>query len=86
MLISITIIYIHIYFKETLKINPNGQFKNTWDLFIGLLVIYSIIINPFRIAFLSSEYSPLDTVEWVITAIFFVDLFVNCITGNIIRY
>ena len=57
---------------------PEDFIKEYWDIFITLVLFASLVITPMRIAFGPiSEYMRWKIVEFVIVALFFIDIIVN---------
>lgn len=54
--------------------NPVGKRKLTWDVFIGLLVIYSVVIIPFRIGFEQTPDISLSIFDSIIDFSFAIDI------------
>lgn len=65
-------------------IRHNSSFRNRWDLFIILVVLYNIIQIPFEIAF-AEFYSNkgLEVLGYIFDAVFFIDLILNFRTSYI---
>eukprot|EP01038_Epipyxis_sp_PR26KG_P011631 gene11631-15580_t len=55
-------------------INPNDPRKIMWDLFICVLVVYSVIIIPFRIGFHLQLSLPELVFDYMIDGIFLIDM------------
>ena len=49
--VSKQLINIRANLESTWLFDPNKSFKIQWDLFVGFLIIYSVITVPFKIAF-----------------------------------
>ena len=70
-----------VYEIDVFIILPDDKFKHIWDIIITLLLLFSAIVTPFRIAFY--DY---DSIEWLvldlIVDIFFAfDIICNFITA-----
>ena len=68
--------------------NPNARFKMTWDAAILVLVVYSCFAVPYHTAFTLEELLRSDpsnlgmsTSDWIVDAIFYVDIVLNFWTG-----
>ena len=62
-------------------LNPNSPVKLKWDVYIGLLIIVSVVIVPLRLGFdidLTVEWLVFD---WIIDFFFAMDIFINFRTG-----
>lgn len=75
-------VLIHQYDQETLPVtmfDPNGPNKIRWDLFTCAVVLYSITVIPYQIAFDSSRsvQNGFDGVDYAVDVIFFLDILVN---------
>ena len=60
---------------------PDDPFVQVWTAFMATLMLYTVLITPYRVAFVDE-----DTTEWfvldiVINALFFVDLAFNSLTA-----
>jgi hyperpolarization activated cyclic nucleotide-gated potassium channel 1 len=63
---------------STHLITPNSNFKKAWDLLLALILIYTAIVMPFRLAFYDTVFWDAWTVlDFVIDGLFFVDVVVN---------
>ena len=60
-------------------IYPDDSFKAVWDSILTLLLLYTIIFVPYRIAFYSSEDSDIEweIAENIVNGLFALDIFVN---------
>ena len=67
--------YCHI----KIIIFPDDLLRYYWDFALVLVLAYTFIIVPFRIAFLSNydDTTEWNTIDWVTDVIFFVDIVVN---------
>jgi CRP-like cAMP-binding protein len=59
--------------------NPVGMWKLLWDAFIGILIMYSVVIIPYRIGFEQPPGTVLDTLDWCMDILFAIDI---CMTFN----
>jgi CRP-like cAMP-binding protein len=58
--------------------DPGSQIKELWNLFIGLLIIYTCIVTPFTLSFYDiSSASPLYKIDIFIDVCFILDLISN---------
>ena len=55
-------------------INPSAKWKLIWDLFIGILIFYSVVIIPYRIGFDVEASSGAQAFDGVIDTLFGIDL------------
>ena len=66
-------------------ITPNSRFKKAWDLLLALILLYTALVMPFRLAFYDTIFWDTWTiVDFIIDGLFFVDVVVNffCVTVN----
>ena len=59
--------------------NPTGKFKLIWDTFIGALIMYSVVIIPYRIGFEQDPSFGLEIFDYAIDLLFGIDI---CATFN----
>jgi CRP-like cAMP-binding protein/voltage-gated potassium channel Kch len=70
--------------SELLKmwlINPFHQYKILWDFFVGLLIIYSVLVVPVEIAFNADAFDGSQTLNLVINGFFFIDIILSFFTA-----
>jgi hypothetical protein len=72
------------YRAAVFTFDPNGRLRTYWDVFLMCLVLYSGFISPFRAVF----ERPTGSVEleqtaedWLIDALFYMDIVLNFFTG-----
>ncbi|GMH86577.1 hypothetical protein TrST_g13891 [Triparma strigata] len=58
-------------------INPNSGTKLKWDIFVGLLIIVSVILVPFRLGFDIETTVSWDSYDWATDFFFLLDIFIN---------
>ena len=66
-------------------IHPQGYYKVRWDLYIGCLIIYSVLIIPIEIAFSGNAFDNHFAWNTVIDVCFFIDIilcFRTCFISN----
>jgi hypothetical protein len=65
--------------KETRLLHPDRAEKMCWDGFVGVLIVYSVCLVPYRIGFSqpACEGSAAAIFEWIVDAFFFLDIFIN---------
>jgi len=64
-------------------LHPGSHYKNAWDAFLAVLVVYSVVVVPLRIGF-NEEASPRSAIFWFevsIDFVFIIDIVVNCRTA-----
>eukprot|EP00232_Nephroselmis_pyriformis_P004492 CAMPEP_0182913664 /NCGR_PEP_ID=MMETSP0034_2-20130328/38155_1 /TAXON_ID=156128 /ORGANISM="Nephroselmis pyriformis, Strain CCMP717" /LENGTH=562 /DNA_ID=CAMNT_0025050391 /DNA_START=251 /DNA_END=1936 /DNA_ORIENTATION=+ len=69
--------------KTKTVIDPQSNGRVAWDLVLGFLIIYSVIIIPFRIGFdkNSKKLSAAFIADVFVDAVFFLDMALNFLTG-----
>lgn len=59
-------------------INPEGFLKGVWNSVITLILIYTAVVMPVRLAFMEAVYfDTWTTIDFCIDILFFIDIFVN---------
>ncbi|KAL4497341.1 hypothetical protein ABPG72_011276 [Tetrahymena utriculariae] len=77
--------------KYDFIISPDSPFRISWDISIMILIIYAIVLIPFRVAFdPNDQFAILVSMDNIFDFIFLADLFLNFNTaiyrkGNLIR-
>lgn len=51
--------------------------KLLWDIFVAFLIVYSVIVIPYRIGFEITSSGPLTTFDSLIDIIFLIDIIIN---------
>ena len=64
-------------------LDPLGTWRVRWSFVIIVLVIYSILMVPFRIGWVSDESTAGAIADYCIDALFLVDIFVNFNTAYV---
>jgi len=62
-------------------IHPQSTGKIAWDIFISLLIFYSIVIIPFRIGFEVRSVGLAYAFDWLVDANFFLDIILSFFTA-----
>ena len=62
-------------------INPKSRWKESWDICILVLIIYSAIVVPFRICFSAEAVGTMWTFEVVASVLFIIDVCFNLNTA-----
>ncbi len=62
-------------------INPNGEFCKNWDLLMVALLIFTAIVTPFEVGFLTPKFDGLYVVNRFVDSGFVADMFVNFFLG-----
>jgi len=55
---------------------PENSAKRFWDLVIALIILYSSIVTPYKIAFIDDSDS-LEYLDIVFDVLFFFDVIIN---------
>ena len=70
--------------RTTCLIMPESRFKTTWNIIIILLLLYTAIFVPFKIAFISEKDGIIMQIfEWTVDILFGVDIFINFISATV---
>ncbi|GIL58478.1 hypothetical protein Vafri_13605 [Volvox africanus] len=70
---------------------PNTSGRTSWDVFVLTLVLYSAVTVPLAFSYGLPRYPALDAVEWILTAVYIIDISINFRTayhdddGNMVR-
>jgi hypothetical protein len=56
---------------------PEDPAKNNWDLFITLILIYTCVATPARMAFAEHDTIGWIIVKWVVDALFLMDIIIT---------
>ena len=68
--------------KYTIYIfHPDGKFKIYWNALILLFTIYSILVEPYQMAFEVDQLPSLFILELAIDSLFFIDMIISFFTG-----
>eukprot|EP00948_MAST-09A_sp_MAST-9A-sp1_P000582 g582.t1 len=70
-----------ICIEGTNVIDPHGSFRIVWDIFVGILIVYSVIDVPMKIGFDLSNEGIAFWVNVAIDIIFGIDIILNFLTG-----
>jgi CRP-like cAMP-binding protein len=60
---------------------PDDAYKVRWDLFIGMLIMFSVIVIPVQIGFSRVSSGPLSLFDAVTDSLFFMDMLVSARTA-----
>ena len=72
------------YRVYTFTFDPNKQPRQSWDMFLMALVLYSGFITPYRAVFErmpGTDKLHQNTEDWIIDALFYFDIVLNFFTG-----
>ena len=72
--------------QQTRKIRclimPEDKFKAVWNMIIVILLMYTAIFVPFRIAFVQTDSSSIVVFEQIVDIIFGIDILVNFLSAT----
>ncbi|CAM9734706.1 unnamed protein product [Ectocarpus fasciculatus] len=60
--------------QTTFIVHPNDPRKLYWDLFVGAMILYSIVVIPWRIAFRQDASGAMLIFDYIVDAIFGIDI------------
>jgi hypothetical protein len=63
-------------FAKDAKSNPLDEFKNTWDLCLVLVLIFSSLMSPYRLAFVEEDDTTWKVINTVVDLVFGIDILV----------
>lgn len=63
------------------KIHPDDKRKIAWDLVIGLMIVYSTIMVPFRISFDAPPNHIASVFDWIFDTCFVIDMALSFMTA-----
>ena len=58
-------------------IKPDSRFKAFWNMIIIVLLLYTAIFVPFKIAFIQTDSPVMVVFEYIVDIIFSLDIIVN---------
>jgi len=68
-------------------IDPRAKWKLYWDVLCGVLIIYSVIVIPFRLFFERPEATGFSfAFDWTIDALFLIDMIFSFKTGYMSKH
>lgn len=67
--------------RPPLAIHPDSSWRLAWDLFVALVIVYSVVMVPWRIAFESEAQGAWLAVDITADCIFTADIVANFRTG-----
>ena len=68
--------------KRRCLLLPESKFRTYWTVTIILLLVYTAIFVPFRVAFIVEEGTGLLIMEAMVDILFGIDIFVNFISAK----
>ena len=66
---------------KTCVIMPDDKYKRRWNLWIGLLLLYTGIFVPLRVAFYDKASTGVIVMETIVDICFFVDIVLTFFTA-----
>lgn len=62
-------------------IMPDDPFKTKWEIIISLILIFTAVTTPYRIAFVDTDSLGWVVVNYIIDSCFFIDIIMCFVTG-----
>ena len=62
--------------RKSFMVYPEDQQKNNWDLFITIILIYTCVSTPARMAFVEVDTTGWAILKWTIDSLFLIDIVV----------
>ena len=72
-------------------IHPRAPWKSRWDILVGLVIVYSVIMIPYHLVFSKEQdlkhdfvfiATGQDMVDFVVDLVFMIDMVLNFLTGT----
>jgi hypothetical protein len=60
---------------------PDNKIRMGWNLVTLILLLYTASFVPFRTSFIDEASLSLTVWEWIVDALFFIDIFINFISA-----
>ena len=60
--------------RKNCMIYPEDTWKEQWDLFVSLILIFTCAVTPFRLAFYETEDTAWEITNGSVDLIFFIDM------------
>ncbi|OMJ69246.1 hypothetical protein SteCoe_33079 [Stentor coeruleus] len=73
------------FFQMKFVIFPDDAFKILWDILILCLMLYTLFVVPFRIAFPVTDSKPWLVADLFVDCLFMTDVVVNCLSAYYIN-
>ena len=70
-----------VHIKDMWLLDPGGKYHVMWDFFIGVIIFYSVISIPLRMAFEIKITCALYVSDWIETSLFALDFSQNFFTA-----
>lgn len=71
-------IVIGAYLKPWYIVSPENKYIEYWSRFMTLLLIYTALVTPYRVAFIEYDDEIWLTIEYLVIFFFFMDFTLNC--------
>lgn len=71
-------IVINDYHKPWFVITPDNTYVEYWSRFMTMLLIYTALVTPYRVAFIEMDDNVWLVVEYMVSGFFFMDFCLNC--------
>ena len=68
--------------KRNCLLMPDDSFKTFWNIIIIVLLLYTALFVPFKIAFIETNSIGMVAIEYIVDIIFALDIFVNFISAT----
>ena len=70
---------------------PNNKYKMLWDYIINFIILYSIIVTPYQIAFTDNNYysndgNKINVIDLITDIFLFIDIILNFFTAYIDKF
>ena len=63
-------------------LHPTNKVKNIWNIILAVLLVYTVTVMPFSMAFITSvPGDPWDMTDYVTDVMFFIDFLINCVSA-----
>jgi hypothetical protein len=60
---------------------PDNKFRMAWNLVTMILLLYTASFVPYRTSFIDDAPPGLETWEWIVDALFLIDIFINFVSA-----
>ena len=58
-------------------LHPKNRFKQTWQIIFTILLIYTAVFVPFKLAFIEDETAAIKIFEYFVDIFFGIDIVIN---------
>jgi len=77
MQVSLHQIHPDNFFRKTYFLHPEATFKSLWDIFVGILIIYSVIEVTYRLSFGIDAKGAWRILSYTIDSLFAIDILIT---------